>query len=94
MTSLPTFPLMDADEVALLAVTDLWERARLADEIASRLQKRAGFVLRVRREAVRQLVRRGVKQSIVASHLRMSPTRVNQLVKGSEISESTEAVAA
>ena len=69
------------DEAALRAVSDPWERARLASERAAQLQDRAAELFILRRDAVRELVlRRGEKQSRVARFLGMSPARINQLV--------------
>lgn len=69
------------DEVALAAVTDPWERARLAAELASHLRRRSATALKLRREAVRELVSKpGVTQCHVADYLGLTPTRINQLL--------------
>ena len=69
------------DEAALRAVTDPWERARLAAELATHLQQRATAVLDVRRDAVRELVVKwGAARSRVARYLGLTPTRIGQLV--------------
>jgi len=73
--------MLALDEAALRAVSDPWERARLASDLAAQLQARSAELFDVRRDAVRELVlRRGEKQSRVARYLGMSPARVNQLV--------------
>jgi protein involved in temperature-dependent protein secretion len=69
------------DEAALRAVSDPWERARLATELAAQLQARSAEVFDVRRDAVRELVlRRGETRTRVARYLGMSPARIGQLV--------------
>lgn len=76
-----THDLLALDETALRAVTDPWERARLAAELAAHLQKRATAVLDVRRDAVRELVMKlGAARSRVARYLGLTPTRIGQLV--------------
>lgn len=80
MKSLSAPTTATVDEVTLLAVADLWERARLADQLATQLQVRAAAALRVRRDAVRALHRLGVKQCVIAHRLSMTPTRINQLI--------------
>lgn len=73
--------MLALDEAALRAVSDPWERARLASELAAQLQARTTKLFGVRRDAVGELVLGlGKKQSDVARHLRMSPARVSQLV--------------
>lgn len=94
MRSVPTTPATAVSEADLLAVADLWERARLAGELAAELQARAAAVLGVRRDAVHVLVQRGEKQSRIARYLGMSPTRVNQLVTSLRTTPAAEAVAA
>lgn len=68
------------DEAALLSITDLWNRSKLADDLATHLVHLAAIAQRIRTQAVRELVRRGAKQAEVARHLGKSPQRVNQLV--------------
>jgi hypothetical protein len=72
--------MLTLDEAALRAVSDPWERARLASDLAAQLRARSAELFDVRRDAVRELVRRGEKQSRVARYLGMSPARVNQLI--------------
>lgn len=93
MRSVPTTPNTAADEVDLLAVADLWERARLAGELAKQLQASVATALGVRREAVRALVLGGEPQSRVARHLGVSPTRVNQIIGTIQDPRAAEAVA-
>lgn len=85
------------DEAALRAVTDPWERARLAAELAAQLQERSTVVLNVRRDAVRELVvKLEAAPSRVARHLGLTTTRIGQLVRATtrtERTEPTEAVA-
>jgi hypothetical protein len=69
------------DEVTLRAVSDPWERARLAAELATHLQQRSAAVLDVRRDAVHELVvKLGAAPSRVARYLGLTPTRIGQLV--------------
>lgn len=93
MRSVPTTPTPAVSEVDLLAVTDLWERARLAGELAKQLQAGVAAALGVRREAVRALVLGGEPQRHVARHLGMSPTRVNQIIGAVQDPRTTGAVA-
>ncbi len=80
------------DEVALRALSDPWERARLASELAAQLQARSARFFDLRRDAVGELVlHRGETRTRVARHLGMSPARVGQLV--TSIRTSAEAVA-
>ena len=73
--------MLALDEAALRAVSDPWERARLASELAAQLRARSAELFDVRRDAVRELVlHHGETQSHVARVLGMSPARVYQLV--------------
>lgn len=73
--------MLALNEAALRAVSDPWERARLASELAAQLQARSAELFDVRRDAVSELVlRRGETRTRVARHLGMSPARVGQLL--------------
>ena len=77
----PTEPLT-FDPAALYAVTDPWQRARLADELADQLRQLSAVVFDVRRAAVRELVEeRQARRSQVARHLGKSAARICQLLR-------------
>jgi hypothetical protein len=71
------------DEAALLAVTDPWERARQATELAGHLQRLSNAVLRIRREAVCELVAGGTPPAHVARYIGRTRARVSQLLESS-----------
>ncbi len=73
--------LLALDEAALRAVSDPWERARLAAALLSDLHERAAVALEVRRDAVHELVvKRATSKSRVARFLGITPSRVGQLL--------------
>ena len=76
-----TSALANLDEATLRAVSDPWERARLATELAVHLQQRSAAALDVRRDAIHELVVKvGAARSCVARFLGVTPTRIGQLV--------------
>lgn len=77
---------------ALLQLADPWERARQAEVLSRQLHQSRTAVLRVRRDAVRQLVRElRAPQAQVARHLGLTKARIGQLVT---TARSTKGVAA
>lgn len=92
MRSVPT-TVPEVDEWDVLAVPDLWERARLAGELAKQFQAAAAAMLCIRRDAACALVRSGERQSRVARHLSLSPTRINQWVGPVQDARAAAAVA-
>lgn len=73
--------VLAADEAALRAVSDPWERARLAASLVAELQRRSAVALAVRREAVHELVvLAGAARSRVARWLGLTPSRIGQLL--------------
>jgi hypothetical protein len=76
----PALPAVDVD--ALLNVTDPWLRSHLATEQAKHLESLWTLVLRIRRDAVGELVHRHhAKPSRVAAHLGLTRTRIGQLAQ-------------
>jgi hypothetical protein len=69
------------NEKALLELNDPWDRARAAEDEAKRLMTLVSVILRVRSEAVLELIHRHkTPPSRVARHLGISKQRVGQLV--------------
>ncbi len=70
------------DVAALLTITDPWRRSRLAAEQARCLETQMATLLRIRRDAVGELVNNHrTPLSKVASHLGLTKSRIGQLAK-------------
>lgn len=91
-------PIGDAEDTPSLAPLDVtalqdekdpWRRSRLAEESAKHLRVLVEFALRIRQEAVRELVdEHGAHHTRVARHLGVSRARVGQLVTPSATQRS------
>lgn len=70
------------DVAALLNITDPWLRSHLATKQAKQLESLWTLVLRIRRDAVGELVHQHrAKPSRVAAHLGLTRTRIGQLAQ-------------
>ena len=79
-----TASLTTPDVTALQDVADPWHRSRLAEESAKQLRALVALALKIRRDAVRELVdQHGAHHTRVARHLGVSRARVTQLVTSS-----------
>jgi predicted XRE-type DNA-binding protein len=77
-----TLPTLDQAE--LRRITDPWRRSQLADALVKQLAMLSSAALRIRSEAIRELIKQHrTSQARIARHLGMSRTRVGQLVTAS-----------
>lgn len=74
--------LITIDKAALLSVADPWHRSQLAAEQVKQLEAQMSALLRIRRDAVGELVNKHrTPLAAVAVHLGLTKTRIGQLAK-------------
>jgi hypothetical protein len=70
------------DRATLLSVADPWRRSQLADAQAKYLEEQWNIVLRIRRDAVGELIHKHrTPLAKVADHLGLTKSRIAQLAK-------------
>lgn len=85
-----TFPALPA---TIRGIADPWRRSQLADDLAKQLRAAAKAVLKIRSEAIRELVvQHKTPHARVASHLQLSRARISQVVTSASGNADLKAV--